>query len=158
MSHPCVRCGACCATFRVSFHWSEAQPDNPDGPPAELVMPLRRHELAMRGTEGSHPRCIGLRGTIGVDGHCGIYPNRPSVCREVEPSWEFGRHSPQCDKGRIAHGLKPLTPEDWAMVPVQLPGNDQVPVAADPLPVVDDLAPLYGFDDFPEPEAGTPLS
>lgn len=158
MSHPCLRCGACCATFRVSFHWSEAQPDNPDGPPPELVMPLRRHELAMRGTEGSHPRCVGLRGTIGVDGHCGIYPNRPSVCREVEPSWEFGRHSPQCDKGRIAHGLRPLTPEDWAMVPVQLPGNDQVPVAAEPLPVVDDLAPLYGFDDFPEPEAGTPLS
>jgi hypothetical protein len=34
----------------------------------------------------------------------------------VEPSWEFGRHSPQCDKGRIAHGLRPLTPEDWTGV------------------------------------------
>ncbi|HOC10952.1 MAG TPA: YkgJ family cysteine cluster protein, partial [Thermomonas sp.] len=21
--HPCLSCGACCAYFRVSFHWSE---------------------------------------------------------------------------------------------------------------------------------------
>ena len=25
--HPCLTCGACCAHFRVSFHWSEADPD-----------------------------------------------------------------------------------------------------------------------------------
>ncbi|HEX5693891.1 MAG TPA: YkgJ family cysteine cluster protein [Arenimonas sp.] len=153
MSHPCLRCGACCATFRVSFHWSEAQPHNPDGPAAELVMPLRRHELAMRGTEGSHPRCVGLRGTIGLDGHCGIYPNRPSVCREVEPSWEFGRHSPQCDKGRTRHGLKPLTPEDWAMLPVTLPGVDQVAVDTAPLPVVDDVLAAYGVEASREPDS-----
>lgn len=158
MSHPCLRCGACCATFRVSFHWSEAQPDNPDGPPPELVMPLRRHELAMRGTEGSHPRCVGLRGTIGVDGHCGIYPQRPSVCRAVEPSWEFGRHSPQCDKGRAAHGLKLLTPEDWAMQPVQLPAVDQVPLAALALPEVDDLPAGFGAEPPSSPDAGSPLA
>ena len=157
MSHPCLRCGACCAVFRVSFHWSQAQPHNPDGPAADLVMPLRQHELAMRGTEGSHPRCIGLRGTIGLDAHCGIYPNRPPACREVEPSWEFGRHSPQCDTGRIRHGLKPLTPDDWAMLPVQLPGVDQVAVENSTLPEVDDLPPNYGFD-APSPEPGSPLA
>src|SRR5690606_13604349 len=132
--HPCLRCGACCATFRISFHWSEAQPHNPDGPPADMVEPLRWHEVAMRGTSCARPRCIALRGTIGVDGHCGIYPQRPSVCREVEPSWEFGRHSPQCDKGRIAHGLRPLTPEDWAMRPVRAGTPPPPPPGGDPTP------------------------
>ena len=113
MSHPCVRCGACCATFRVSFHWSEVQPDNPGGPPTELVVPLRRHEMAMRGTDGPNPRCVALRGTIGVDGHCGIYPQRPSVCRDVDASWEFGAPSRQCDQARMVHGLPPLTAADW---------------------------------------------
>lgn len=153
MSHPCLRCGACCATFRVSFHWSEAQPHNPDGPAAELVMPLRHHEFAMRGTEGSHPRCVGLQGTIGLDGHCGIYPNRPSVCRQVEPSWEFGRHSLQCDKGRIRHGLKPLTPEDWAMQPVRLPAAGEVALVVGPqadLSILPgDLPPLADVPDDP---------
>lgn len=144
--HPCLRCGACCATFRISFHWSEAQPHNPDGPPADLVEPLRWHEVAMRGTSCARPRCIALRGTIGVDGHCGIYPQRPSVCREVEPSWEFGRHSPQCDKGRIAHGLRPLTPEDWAMRPVRLPAagteyHGEVVVADADMPLPADMPP-----------------
>ena len=142
MTHPCVRCGACCATFRVSFHWSEAQPDNPEGPPAELVVPLRRHELAMRGTEGANPRCVALRGTIGVDGHCGIYPQRPSVCRIVEPSWEFGRHSPQCDKGRLAHGLAPLTPADWPPFETTQRADGQAP--ANPV-----LPPEKGVSDCP---------
>jgi hypothetical protein len=101
---------------------------------------------------------VGLRGTIGVDGHCGIYPQRPSVCRQVEPSWEFGRHSPQCDKGRAAHGLKLLTPEDWAVQPVLLPGVDQVPLAATTLPEVDDLPPAYGAEAPASPDAGSPLS
>ena len=26
VEHPCRTCGACCAFFRVSFHWSEAAP------------------------------------------------------------------------------------------------------------------------------------
>lgn len=124
MTHPCLSCGACCACFRVAFHWSEAQPFNPDGPPEALVVPLRRHEVAMRGTDGPNPRCAALAGAIGINGHCSIYPQRPSVCREVEPSWEFGRHSPQCDKGRLAFGLRPLTPEDWAIP------DDEGPMAA----------------------------
>ncbi len=113
MSHPCVSCGACCATFRVAFHWSEAQPANPDGPPAELVVPLRRHELVMRGTESAPTRCVALAGTVGVDGHCSIYPLRPSPCRALVPAWEDGQPSPQCDKARLAHGLPPLTPATW---------------------------------------------
>ncbi|MEO8999104.1 MAG: YkgJ family cysteine cluster protein, partial [Rhodanobacter sp.] len=33
--------------------------------------------------------------------------------REVEPSWEFGKVSLQCDKARLAYGMPLLTPEDW---------------------------------------------
>lgn len=81
--------------------------------PAELTEKLDPHRLVMRGTQAYQPRCIALEGTIGVAARCGIHPRRPSVCREVPPSWEFGEASPQCDKGRITHGLPPLTPEDW---------------------------------------------
>ena len=60
MNHPCLRCGACCAAFRVAFHWSEAQPAAPDGVPAALAEPLRRHELAMR--HDAAMRCVALAG------------------------------------------------------------------------------------------------
>jgi Fe-S-cluster containining protein len=113
MSHPCLRCGACCASYRVAFHWSEAQPANPDGVPAAMVSPLRRHELQMRGTELAPMRCVALAGRIGVDGHCTIYPQRPSPCRALAPAWENGEGSPQCDRARASHGLPPLTPADW---------------------------------------------
>ncbi len=125
MTHPCLLCGACCASYRVAFHWSEAQPDNPDGPPAELVVPLRRHELAMRGTEAAPTRCVSLVGEIGRAAHCGIYARRPSPCRALDPAWEFGEPSPQCDKARLAHGLAPLTPADW-----QRDDDHEPPVAA----------------------------
>ena len=111
--HPCLRCGACCATFRVAFHWSEAQPDAPDGVPAELVTRLRHHELAMRGTDAANPRCVALQGTIGTHAWCGIYAQRPSPCRALRPSWEDGTPEPQCDRAREKHGLPPLTPADW---------------------------------------------
>ena len=113
MIHPCLSCGACCASYRVAFHWSEAQPANPDGPPEALVVPLRRHELAMRGTESAPTRCVALVGEVGRAAHCGIYAQRPSPCRELQPAWEHGEASPQCDKARLAHGLPPLKPADW---------------------------------------------
>ena len=113
MDHPCLRCGACCAHFRVAFHWSEAEPFLGGVVPAELTEKLDPHRLAMRGTYTAAPRCTALQGTVGETAHCGIYPQRPSVCREVAPSWEFGAVSPQCDKARLAHGLAVLTPQDW---------------------------------------------
>ena len=127
MPHPCLSCGACCATFRVALHWSEAQPDHPDGPPADLVLPLRRHELVMRGTESAPVRCAALAGTVGVDGHCRIYALRPSPCRALAPAWEGGLPSPQCDTARLAHGLLPLTPAAW--IPPAAPGNDAPAIA-----------------------------
>jgi len=113
MSHPCLTCGACCAFFRVAFHWSEADASLGGVVPPELTEKLDPHRLVMRGTQASSPRCTALQGAVGQAAHCGIYEQRPSVCREVEPSWEFGRASAQCDKARAAHGLAMLTPADW---------------------------------------------
>jgi Fe-S-cluster containining protein len=113
MTHPCLRCGVCCTQYRVAFHWSEAEPSLGGVVPAELTEKLDPHRLVMRGTQASKPHCIALRGELGKSAYCGIYERRPSVCREVEPSWEFGRASPQCDKARQAFGLPPLTPADW---------------------------------------------
>lgn len=114
MGHPCLSCGACCAYFRVAFHWLEACAEQGGNVPAELTVKLDPHRLAMRGTEGGPaPRCIALRGDVGIAAYCGIYPLRPSPCRELLPAWENGQPSPQCDRARLAHGLAPLTPADW---------------------------------------------
>jgi Fe-S-cluster containining protein len=113
MLHPCLSCGACCAFFRVAFHWSEADASLDGVVPPEFTETLDPHRLVMRGTQASRPRCVALQGEVGTAAHCGIYERRPSVCREVEPSWEFGRPSAQCDKARLGHGLPPLTPEHW---------------------------------------------
>ncbi|MCD9032492.1 YkgJ family cysteine cluster protein [Luteimonas sp. Y-2-2-4F] len=115
MSHPCLSCGACCAHYRVGFHWSEAAPELGGHVPAALAEVLDGHRLAMRGTWAERPRCIALDAEIGVRACCTIHPLRPSVCREVRPSWEDARGpSPQCDRARLAHGLPALAPADWA--------------------------------------------
>lgn len=113
MNHPCLTCGACCAFFRVSFHWSEADPEMGGVVPIELTEPLRQHERVMRGTSQANPRCVALDADIGRYSRCTIHPVRPSVCRAVPASWEFGAASPQCDKSRLAHGLPVLTEADW---------------------------------------------
>lgn len=81
--------------------------------PVALTEKLDPHRLAMRYSDLASRRCIALQGTIGETTHCGIYAQRPSVCREVPPSWETGALSVQCDKARLAHGLPVLTPQDW---------------------------------------------
>ena len=113
MSHPCLTCGACCAFFRVSFHWSEAEPATGGRVPIELTEPLRAHERVMRGTSQAQPRCIALDADIGRYSRCSIHPVRPSACAAVPASLEFGARSAQCDKARIAHGLHALEAEDW---------------------------------------------
>ena len=113
MKHPCLRCGACCAHFRVAFHWLEADVSLGGCVPAELAEKLDPHRLSMRGTNTTQPRCVALQGAVGVAAHCGIYAQRPSVCRQVQPSWESGVISAQCDKARLAHELLVLTPQDW---------------------------------------------
>ncbi|MDH5835014.1 YkgJ family cysteine cluster protein [Luteimonas kalidii] len=113
MPHPCLTCGACCTRYRVAFHWMEADDAVAGGVPAGLTERLDAHRLCMRGTYSEPVRCIALDAEIGVYSRCTIHPQRPSVCREVDASWEHGRASPQCDKARLAHGLPLLGPADW---------------------------------------------
>lgn len=115
--HPCLQCGACCATFRVAFYWTEAEPHLGGRVPQHLSAKLDAHRLVMRGTETGQSRCVALRGEIGADTACGIYEQRPSPCRALVPAYENGEASPQCDRARIAHGLAPLTPADWDCLP-----------------------------------------
>ena len=131
MSHPCLSCGACCAYFRVSFYWAEADPfvsGGADPVPAALTEPLTPARLAMRGTSAHAPRCVALEGMVGSAVRCGIYPQRPSPCRELNASWEFGEPSPGCDRARAAHGLPALTPEQW--LDPDGPGQSPLPRSA----------------------------
>jgi len=113
MNHPCLRCGACCAYFRVAFHWSEAEPFLGGTVPPQATVQLDPHRLAMRGTDRRDPRCQALQGQVGASASCTIYHARPSVCRDLAPAWEQGVPSPQCERARMAHGLPPLRPSDW---------------------------------------------
>ena len=114
MSHPCLSCGACCAAYRVSMHWSEAEPTLGGGVPVELTETLGPHQRCMRGTWSEHPHCIALEGTVGTAVRCTIYDARPTPCRELRMSWEDGAPNPQCDRARARYGLPPLTPEEAA--------------------------------------------
>src|SRR5690606_40667371 len=48
MRHPCLACGACCAHFRISFHWSEAEPGLGGTVPIELRSEEHTSELQSR--------------------------------------------------------------------------------------------------------------
>lgn len=110
--HPCLRCGACCAFFRVSFHWSEAG-DQPGVVPAHFVEQVSPHRVAMRGTTQDPVRCVGLLGEVGEVVRCSLYDVRSTTCRTFAASYEDGTHHEACDRARAAYGLEPLRPEDW---------------------------------------------
>ena len=97
--NPCLTCGACSMSFRVSFYWAE--PCAADLPPG-LTEQLTPHLACMAGTNASAPRCAALgRGDAGPMA-CGVYAHRPSPCREVEIGDE------KCLRARALHGLAPL--------------------------------------------------
>jgi Fe-S-cluster containining protein len=111
--NPCLGCGACCAYFRASFYWAEADDATPGGVPAGLTIKLTALLRAMRGTNQQPPRCVALFGDIGVNAGCGIYERRSSICRSFTPAWANGEPNERCDKARRKWGLGPLTPESW---------------------------------------------
>jgi Fe-S-cluster containining protein len=98
----CQSCGACCASFRVSFHWSEADPALGGTVPPDLVEPAGFHFVSMRGTSVPGGRCECLRGELGREVSCSIYDARSSTCRD------FGEDPVRCDAARAAHGLPSL--------------------------------------------------
>lgn len=97
----CQDCGACCATFRVSFYWAEAA-DGGGGVPVALTEKVDSFHRCMRGTWAAAPRCAALQGEVGRKVSCTIYPQRPSPCHQVEEG------SAQCQRARRHHGLLPL--------------------------------------------------
>ena len=111
--NPCITCGACCAHYRVSFYWAEADDATPQGVPVRMTKKLSEFRRYMIGIDGKNRRCIDLHGEVGKGVHCSIYEQRPSPCRGFEPSWEHGKQRERCDKARLTLGLRPLAPEDW---------------------------------------------
>jgi len=111
--NPCIRCGACCACFRASFYWGEADDVTPGGVPVALTDDLNHYVRAMKGTNRGDPWCIALEGVIGESVACSIYERRATVCRSFIPSYENGEQNPRCDQARARHGMPPLTPQDW---------------------------------------------
>jgi len=107
LTNPCMTCGACCAHFRVSFYWAEAE-DAGGSVPVDLTEPLSLLMRNMRGTNDRQPRCVALQGDIGGCVSCGIYDQRPSPCREFAMSGEQGVPNDACDRARARHGLPPL--------------------------------------------------
>jgi Fe-S-cluster containining protein len=110
--HPCRTCGACCAFFRVSFHWTETC-DTSHGVPENLTVNVSPYADAMSGTEKTVSRCIALEGVVGESAGCTIYENRPSPCRSFKASFEDGTENEACGRVRTAKGMAPLTLESW---------------------------------------------
>lgn len=102
--HPCLACGACCASFRVDFAADEL--DDAGGcVPSGLAVEVASRTWRMRGTDHLPVRCAALTGTIGQRAACGIYEWRPGPCRELAPG------SDACERSRARHGLPPLPSE-----------------------------------------------
>lgn len=107
-SNPCIECGACCAGFRVSFYWAEADAAAGGVTPAHLTVAISPHRVAMRGTDQPNPRCIALQGEPGKQVWCNIYGQRPSPCRDFAASWENDEPNPRCDQIRAHYSMPPL--------------------------------------------------
>jgi Fe-S-cluster containining protein len=110
VGNPCLRCGACCAYYRVSFYWAEAEPFLGGSVPTELTEPLSPYRAAMQGTLRPPARCVCLEGQIGDAVCCSIYEKRPSPCHELQPWDENGQPDEKCTRARTAHDLPPLNP------------------------------------------------
>lgn len=105
---PCLSCGACCASFRVSFYWAEAD-DGPGGKvPAALTEQVNSHLRCMRGTRDEPVRCAALSGEVGRQVACTIYELRPSPCREFNVFEKDGTPNERCQRLRAALNLEPI--------------------------------------------------
>ena len=104
---PCCRCGACCASFRVTLPRVEL--DGQGGHvPAVLTEPYTPTTACMREHPDTPGRCIALEGQVGIRVHCTIYPRRPAACSEFAPLAALGIGDEACDEARRRQGLPPL--------------------------------------------------
>lgn len=88
--NPCQSCGACCATYRVSFYWAEAVAR---GIAEAMVEQLTPFHACLSGTNATAPRCAALAGAVGECVACAMYAARPSPCREVQIGDDRCRHA-----------------------------------------------------------------
>jgi hypothetical protein len=105
--NPCLRCGACCASFRVDFACDELASRGgtvPDG----LAIELSEHTARLRGSDHTPPRCAALVGRVGEATHCAIHEWRPGPCREFGQLAPLGHGDDACMRSRRRHGLMPL--------------------------------------------------
>ena len=104
----CMRCGACCAAYRIPL--AEAETDDLPGGcvPLELT-DLKKARRCMKITGKTGMRCIALTGTIGQHVSCGIYEKRPTTCREFRMAWQDGLPNNNCDRARAMFGLMPFS-------------------------------------------------
>ncbi len=102
MSQACLTCGACCATFRVSFYWAETDAHPQGAVPEHLTTAISPHYVAMQGVSQPQPRCVALAGNIGDQVSCNIYAQRSSTYRSFDAGDE------RCHQARMTHGLTPL--------------------------------------------------
>ncbi|MEW6444977.1 MAG: YkgJ family cysteine cluster protein [Pseudomonadota bacterium] len=109
-ANPCLSCGACCSTFRVSFYWTEAEPAAGGCVPPELTDKLNDFRAVMKGTNRPEPRCAALQGDVGGFTPCAIYENRPSPCREFLMALDDPEQDTACDRARERWGLSRLKP------------------------------------------------
>ena len=96
---PCTGCGACCASFRVSFYWADATSHGLADDFYEALTPVM---ACMKGTHSKAPHCTALSGKIGQQVTCLVYEHRPSPCRELQAGDD------KCRLARQRHGLPPL--------------------------------------------------
>lgn len=113
--NPCLTCGACCTTFRVSFYWGETEREIGGIVPPELTENFTGFRRCMKGTNQKKPRCIALHGDVGGFVNCTIYDNRPSPCRQFGITFNNGiwlasvDELTRCNEARAMKGLSPLT-------------------------------------------------
>ena len=107
--NPCMRCGACCAAYRISFDCHET--DNYPGGTVPLAMTFRvdATRSGMKGTEKRPFRCLALGGDIGRGVYCKIYGHRPTTCHAFLPVWKGTGANALCDQARARYGLEPLS-------------------------------------------------
>lgn len=98
-SEVCLQCGACCASFRVSFYWAEGESL---GIPEQMTCKVNDFYSCMKGTEKKPVKCVALSGDVGKQVACQIYQQRSSTCQSVQVGDE------QCQKARALHGLSKL--------------------------------------------------
>ena len=101
--HPCMNCGACCATYRVAFHWMETI-HGPVGPgvPEALTQPLDAHRLVMAGTK----RAVLVDGKAREIGYASMYELRGLLC-DLSRGVSLDGNDPRAGRPRCARGPDP---------------------------------------------------